>query len=81
LEISHTGGAVGASSVLFLVPNPPNRENSTSKIKSNESTNQTISTLSEPKVRGISVAIICNLQGVSLMNLARSIAREFRHPC
>ena len=58
---------MGASSVLFLVPDPP------SSLQPNSNNDN-----GKPRVRGIAVAIICNLQSVGLTNLAKSIAKEFQ---
>ncbi|CAD5123850.1 DgyrCDS12156 [Dimorphilus gyrociliatus] len=54
--ISHTGGSIGSSSVLLIVP----KENS------------------EEKLHGVSVAIMCNMQGVSLYKTAKEIAQNFQ---
>merc|ERR1719215_2259572 len=73
---AHTGGAVGASSVLLIYPR-------TSEEKSFESTQNTTTeksyekNLERPLPQGIVVAIICNLQNVGLMSLATDVARAF----
>ncbi|XP_019333051.2 serine beta-lactamase-like protein LACTB, mitochondrial [Alligator mississippiensis] len=60
---SHTGGAVGASSVLLILP-----EELDSKLTNSE--------LVAPP-RGVVVTIICNMQSVSLNTTALKIAMEF----
>ncbi|XP_013032701.3 serine beta-lactamase-like protein LACTB, mitochondrial [Anser cygnoides] len=60
---SHTGGAVGASSVLLILP-----EDLDSKA---------IDTALVAPPRGVIVSIICNMQSVSLNSTALKIAREF----
>ncbi|OXB65682.1 hypothetical protein ASZ78_014661 [Callipepla squamata] len=60
---SHTGGAVGASSVLLILPE--------------ELDSETIRTASVAPPRGVIVTIICNMQSVSLNSTALKIAREF----
>jgi Beta-lactamase. len=54
--VGHTGGAVGASSVLLMLPDP----HSSNTIPS-----------------GVAVAIITNLQGISLDHLALNVAALF----
>ncbi|KAE8617159.1 hypothetical protein XENTR_v10008997 [Xenopus tropicalis] len=61
--VSHTGGAVGASSVILILPEEENTFHLTKK------------RTSPPK--GIVVAIICNMQGVGLNSTALKIALEF----
>ena len=59
----HTGGAVGASSVLLIVPRDGGgKEDPHAK--------------SNPP-HGVVVSILCNLQSVGLTKLALDIAREF----
>ncbi|XP_062440136.1 serine beta-lactamase-like protein LACTB, mitochondrial [Rhea pennata] len=60
---SHTGGAVGASSVLLILP-----EELDSEVIDNG--------LVAPP-RGVIVTVICNMQSVSLNSTALKIAREF----
>uniref|UniRef100_A0A8C3KPE2 Lactamase beta n=1 Tax=Calidris pygmaea TaxID=425635 RepID=A0A8C3KPE2_9CHAR len=60
---SHTGGAVGASSVLLILPE--------------ELDSDTIDTGLVAPPRGVIVSIICNMQSVSLNSTALKIAREF----
>ena len=70
LEVLHTGGAVGASSVLFIMPETgPHHVSRTSKDSSLSS--------SDAPVCGVVVAIVCNLQSVGLSHLAQEIGREF----
>ncbi|KAI8494774.1 hypothetical protein Bbelb_273790 [Branchiostoma belcheri] len=59
--VSHTGGAVGASSVLLVLP-------------PKHSTDTLVDSL-PPK--GVVVAILCNLQGVNLNPLALEMAKNF----
>ncbi|KAH0619798.1 hypothetical protein JD844_014061 [Phrynosoma platyrhinos] len=59
----HTGGAVGASSVLLILPEELDSEATRSL------------SLSPP--RGVVVSIICNMQSVSLSSTALKIATEF----
>ncbi|XP_009885027.1 PREDICTED: serine beta-lactamase-like protein LACTB, mitochondrial [Charadrius vociferus] len=60
---SHTGGAVGASSVLLILPE--------------ELDSEAIDTGLVAPPRGVIVSIICNMQSVSLNSTALKIAREF----
>lgn len=64
-HVGHSGGAVGASSVLLIVP----KGNQTPKEKRNESN------INLPK--GVVVAILVNLESISCRNLAKKIADEF----
>nr|CAB3263369.1 serine beta-lactamase-like protein LACTB, mitochondrial [Phallusia mammillata] len=75
LEIDHTGGAIGASSVLFLLPDPPQDAVTASKTELVESNGGIYNSC---PVRGVSVAIITNMQNVGLRSLARRIAYEFK---
>lgn len=58
---SHTGGAVGASSVLLVLPEELDTETINNKVPP----------------RGIIVSIICNMQSVGLNSTALKIALEF----
>ncbi|XP_010389508.2 serine beta-lactamase-like protein LACTB, mitochondrial [Corvus cornix cornix] len=60
---SHTGGAVGASSVLLILPEELDPE--------------ALGTWPVAPPRGVIVTIICNMQSVSLNSTALKIAREF----
>ncbi|XP_069654077.1 serine beta-lactamase-like protein LACTB, mitochondrial [Haliaeetus albicilla] len=60
---SHTGGAVGASSVLLILPE--------------ELDSEAIDAGLVAPPRGVVVSIICNMQSVSLNSTALKIAREF----
>ncbi|XP_055571948.1 serine beta-lactamase-like protein LACTB, mitochondrial isoform X1 [Falco biarmicus] len=60
---SHTGGAVGASSVLLILPE--------------ELDSEALGTGLVTPPRGVIVSIICNMQSVSLNSTALKIAREF----
>lgn len=59
IVVSHSGGAVGASSVLVIVPNEEKAVTAASPI------------------RGITVAVICNLTNVSLEKAAMEICKNF----
>ncbi|XP_043933758.1 serine beta-lactamase-like protein LACTB, mitochondrial [Protopterus annectens] len=61
--ISHTGGAVGASSVLLVLPK---------EVSSNTGNYD-----EESPPQGVVVAILCNMQSVGLNNVALNIALEF----
>ena len=61
----HTGGAVGASSVLLIVP----------RDASEGGVNNPGAKSNPP--HGVVVSILCNLQSVGLTKLALDIAREF----
>ncbi|NWZ02924.1 LACTB protein, partial [Loxia curvirostra] len=60
---SHTGGAVGASSVLLILPEELDPE--------------AVGPWPVAPPRGVIVTIICNMQSVSLNGTALKIAREF----
>ncbi|XP_031361607.2 serine beta-lactamase-like protein LACTB, mitochondrial [Lonchura striata] len=60
---SHTGGAVGASSVLLILPE--------------ELEPEAVAAWPVVPPRGVIVTIICNMQSVSLNSTALKIAREF----
>ncbi|XP_072837749.2 serine beta-lactamase-like protein LACTB, mitochondrial [Pogona vitticeps] len=60
---SHTGGAVGASSVLLILPE--------------ELDSQAANGVSLVPPRGVVVTVICNMQSVSLNTTALKIAMEF----
>jgi serine beta-lactamase-like protein LACTB len=66
LVISHSGSAVGASSLLSITP-----QSSKLKDLKNEATRHTININSN----GIVVAIICNLQDVKLSDLGADITK------
>ncbi len=65
MAVLHTGGAAGASSVLLILPR---REDSTNK------TQQSSKALPD----GVVVAILCNMHGVGMRDLAYDIAQEFQ---
>ena len=60
---AHTGGAVGASSVLLIYP------------RKKEILEKNADTIQIPQ--GVVVAIVCNMQSVGLSNLAMNIAKLF----
>ncbi|KAG7280054.1 hypothetical protein CRUP_030510 [Coryphaenoides rupestris] len=66
--VSHTGGAVGASSVLLILP-------------SEETLCQPDGTKSEFLPQGVVVSIITNMQSVGLNSTALKIAYEFDKAC
>nr|XP_039261000.1 serine beta-lactamase-like protein LACTB, mitochondrial [Styela clava] len=74
-EVLHTGGAIGASSVLYILPSETKIAESELS-KKPEDTNLTLNSEIIPP-HGIVVAILTNLQGVNLTGLARKIAKEF----
>ena len=59
----HTGGAVGASSILLILPKEPQNGNSDQQ---------------QQPPKGVVVAILCNMQGVGMSELAYKIAQEFK---
>ena len=63
----HTGGAVGASSVLLILPGKDNNNNNQSNVEETPVTN------------GVVVAVICNMQGVGFTEMAYGIAKEFEN--
>ena len=65
--VYHTGGAIGACSVLLILPR--------AEVKGREKVNSTPAPRSAPQ--GVSVAIICNLQGINFEPVAFKIAQEF----
>lgn len=62
--VHHTGGAIGASSVLFILPKNISKDE---YLKS------------EPLPKGIVVAVICNMQSVGLFQTAHRIAKQFEN--
>ena len=60
--VSHTGGAIGASSVLLVAPAPP----STQPVDSSK------------LPQGVVVSVLCNLQEVGLNKLAADVAAVFQ---
>ena len=76
--ISHTGGAMGASSVLLILPRSPKSE-SIKTIKDSTERNPKLDTgKSVPHVpEGVVVTIICNTSSVGLSKLALDIAKVF----
>ena len=62
----HTGGAVGASSVLLIIPRD---SGAPTEVDPGGAKNN--------PPHGVVVSIICNLQSVGLTKLALDIAREF----
>lgn len=83
-EVGHTGGAIGASSVLLLLPDelPADLPSSGEQTPPDCDTKESLSCVQPHcEVRGVSVAIITNLQAVNLSSLARTIAYEFKRVC
>lgn len=62
--MSHTGGAIGASSVLLVAPTPPLPASSPPS--------------SAKLPQGVVVAVLCNLQEVGLNKLAADVAEVFQ---
>lgn len=62
--VYHTGGAIGASSILFILPKNITKEEYLKP---------------EPLPKGIVVAVICNMQSVGLSQTALKIAKEFEN--
>ena len=75
--VSHTGGAMGASSVLLILPRTlktvsPNNTNK------NDCSGIIANSQKSPQVpEGVVVSIICNTDNVGLTKLALSIAKDF----
>ncbi|ODM94905.1 Serine beta-lactamase-like protein LACTB, mitochondrial [Orchesella cincta] len=67
MTVNHSGGAMGASSILLLAF-PKNKLNTCDSEKSSETT----------EVKGVVVAMITNLSAVSLSKTAQEIANNFR---
>ena len=76
--ISHTGGAMGASSVLLILPRSP-KNNSVNAVKESKDKSLKFDTAKpSPHVpEGVVVTIICNTSSVSLSKLALDIAKVF----
>lgn len=75
--VAHTGGAVGASSVLLVMPN---KESKKEDDECNKNTSTTVAKPSEiPK--GVVVGIITNIQGVNLHPAAYKIADLMMDDC
>ena len=74
--ISHTGGAMGASSVLLILPRvAKNTKAGVPKENDKNVKCDTPVTLHLPE--GVVVSIICNTSGVSLTKLALDVAKVF----
>lgn len=76
----HSGGAVGASSIL-LIQFPPKSDSSSSEKNTDTSNVECVSDqhqkMNDGKVRGIVVAMITNLQNASLTPTAEKLTQEF----
>ena len=82
--VSHTGGAMGASSVLLILPKNVPKENekfvnnkTNDSLKNNE---KNIDVPAQPPLRlpeGVVVSIICNTSNVGMTKLALDIAKVF----
>ncbi len=68
--VSHTGGAIGASSVLLIMPLSEHDSDEAGIIK------PLLATPKHELPRGIVVSIMCNLQGVNLNKAAHDVALE-----
>ena len=73
--VSHTGGAIGASSVLLIMPTDTDHITGNDKVL--DMRQPVIIQTQGPHPRGIVVAIICNMQAVGLNKTAREIAKLF----
>ncbi|XP_070536043.1 serine beta-lactamase-like protein LACTB, mitochondrial [Ptychodera flava] len=69
---NHTGGAMGASSVLLILPSAPQQE----LTDNSKNTSQVPRMLTPPQ--GVVVAILANLDGVGMRSLALEIAQIFQ---
>ncbi|XP_072020837.1 LOW QUALITY PROTEIN: serine beta-lactamase-like protein LACTB, mitochondrial [Amphiura filiformis] len=74
--VSHTGGAVGFSSVLLIVP--PKDEESSTRIVGNKNGNDNGKKVDSPPPKGVVVAIVTNLGATSLYKTAVKIADIFK---
>lgn len=74
--VSHTGGAVGASSVLFILPSKEELSKKTLK-KSSDSSGKVL--LQRIPPQGIVVAILVNMMSVGLNKTALEIAQNFEN--
>lgn len=64
--VGHGGGAVGASSILVVVPDQKS-------VKYDENNNEIVKNIP----RGVLVAVLTNLENVSCLELARNVAKIF----
>lgn len=73
--VEHTGGAIGASSVVLLAfPTIKSASSSCDSSKSPSANKEE----EEPKVRGVVVAMITNMTSVGLKKNAQDIANHFK---
>ena len=75
--VSHTGGAMGASSVLLILPRASKPEPSNNTSKHDDNGNVVNSSKSSQVPEGVVVSIICNTSNVGLTKLALDIAKTF----
>ena len=80
--VSHTGGAMGASSVLLILPKHVPKENepfTNARVDEKNNTKSVdISSKSPPRLpEGVVVSIICNTSNVGMTKLALDIAKVF----
>ena len=76
--ISHTGGAMGASSVLLILPRSPKNESMKAVKESTDKCTKIDSAKPSAHVpEGVVVTIICNTSSVGLSKLALDIAKVF----
>lgn len=73
-QIAHTGGAIGGSSILYILPNKVVDSEGLQADDSSRNNN-----FKERRSNGIVVAMLTNLQSVNLTFLAKDIAEEFRN--
>ena len=74
--VSHTGGAIGASSVLLIMPTDTDHVTSNNKKVLNLEQPFMVQTQG-PHPRGIVVTMVCNMQAVGLNKTALQIAKLF----
>ena len=75
--VSHTGGAMGASSVLLILPRIPDAESAV-EVRNGGDKGAMIESSKNPRVpEGVVVTIICNTSNVSLSKLALDVAKIF----
>ena len=76
---SHTGGAIGASSVLLVMPSCVDNENQSNLTGATTDLTGSGSFVAQPAPRGVVVAMITNMQAVGLNATALKIAKLFQN--
>jgi len=81
--VEHTGGAVGASSVLLILPRCGDSARGGSDVQGSPlGVVEELRGDGEGTVEGVVVAIMVNMQGVGMQRLALQVARIFETlPC